>query len=291
MEFDKVVIYHSNCPDGSAAAIAAYQKFGVRAEYWPWAYNRKPPEPDMVDGKDVYMIDFSVDRDVLEGLIKVSKSFIILDHHDTALRKLGDHPNCILDMNHSGATLSWAYFNQEKMGGFFPDQAPEFFRYCEDRDLWANKMPHSKEISCALLSYGGRNHFSKWLKMVDNWDEWKPRLIVEGGAISRNNDDLIASAMDRAELVTLEPSGEKAYIVNCPMFLSELGEKLALQAMDNKIANIGITYFWDGWKQEWCLSFRSRNDFAVNKIAEQYGGGGHPRAAACTVKTLPWKRY
>lgn len=35
---------------------------------------------------------------------------------------------------------------------------------------------------------------------------------------------------------------------------------------------------------EFRISLRANTDYDVNKLAEQYGGGGHSKAAGCTIK-------
>ena len=38
---------------------------------------------------------------------------------------------------------------------------------------------------------------------------------------------------------------------------------------------------------EWRVSLRANGDFCVSDIAEQFGGGGHVKAAGCTVTGSP----
>lgn len=286
MRFKDIVIYHGGCPDGSSAALAAYEaKFGVHAEYIGMGYNDSPPDDDHIRGKNVYVLDYSFSREQVEHMSALTNEFVLIDHHKTALDRLEGHPNCILDMEHSGATLSWAYFNDAR-----PEDAPEFYLYIEDRDLWKYDLPNSREISSALNNYNGRHNFLNWIDVADNWDEIKPQLIQEGRTILAYEKEMIKGILSKSEIVTLIPSGRKAMVVNCSTLFSEVGEKLCYKAKEKNIEPIGITYFWNPREEKWIFSIRGRGEVDVSKIAETYGGGGHKSAAGFTCPMPPWTR-
>ena len=74
--------------------------------------------------------------------------------------------------------------------------------------------------------------------------------------------------------------------VNAPLFISELGNALALQSR----SNIGIVWYRTG--KDVRVSLRGIGSADVAKIAHRFGGGGHPHAAAFRLKNergLPWK--
>ena len=81
-----VVIYHAPCPDGFAAAYAAWRKFGDNASYLPAGHGQNFDVN--LAGKVVYMLDFSLKRPQVEALFAQAKSFVILDHHKTAQEDL-----------------------------------------------------------------------------------------------------------------------------------------------------------------------------------------------------------
>jgi len=130
------VLYHESCPDGAAAAWAAWRQFGSNAEYFPVNYGK--PMPVMEDGAEIYVLDFSYPRQQLIDLAKRSTLVTVLDHHATAekdlaglemeLRSKMDNPHKIhFDMTKSGAVLAWEHF--------FPDvPVPEILAYIQDRD-------------------------------------------------------------------------------------------------------------------------------------------------------------
>jgi uncharacterized protein len=61
-------LYHNNCPDGFGSALAAYLKFGDKSEYIGVKHQQDPPE--MEPGSEVYILDFSYPRQVMEALLE-----------------------------------------------------------------------------------------------------------------------------------------------------------------------------------------------------------------------------
>lgn len=117
-----LVIYHANCLDGAAAALAAWLKFGDAAEYRPASYGDPAPADDEVRGRDVYVLDFSYSRAELERMQRSAirydgtgqsrgGSIWVGDHHMTAQVDLAGFPFCAFDMSKSGAVLAWEHFS------------------------------------------------------------------------------------------------------------------------------------------------------------------------------------
>lgn len=65
-EKNTIVIYHGDCNDGFAAALAAWKFFGDNAQYIAGEYGtdkKFPFDKINVDNKDVIILDFSYDRE------------------------------------------------------------------------------------------------------------------------------------------------------------------------------------------------------------------------------------
>lgn len=94
---------------------------------------------------------------------------MVLDHHKTALESLGTGASVsgnvmkVIDMQRSGATISYDYFKEKLLGGDknsvgdnWKSKAAEFerlrrlFEYIEDADLWRWRLPKSKAFSSGL---------------------------------------------------------------------------------------------------------------------------------------------
>src|SRR5690606_36091129 len=114
-----LVIFHSNCLDGFGSAYAAYVHFDIRqqtrAEYLPAAHGDTAPD---VTGRTVYLLDYVYKRTVMTTLCQQAERVIVLDHHISAVEDLAGLDNEFanlelhLDMNRSGAMMSWEYFHE-----------------------------------------------------------------------------------------------------------------------------------------------------------------------------------
>ena len=71
-----LVIYHGNCADGFSAAWCFWRKYGTGADYVAGVYQQDPPD---VTGRDVYLVDFSYKRAVVEQMLKTANSVCLID--------------------------------------------------------------------------------------------------------------------------------------------------------------------------------------------------------------------
>lgn len=256
-----LIIYHANCGDGFTAAWVAFQRF-PDARFVGAHYGQEPPK--IQPGEDVMMVDFSYKRDVLIEMAKVASTVTVIDHHETAQKELVDLPDNVIvkfDMAHSGAYLTWMYLGD-------PLKEPHWLiRYTQDRDLWQWKLPQSREVNSALMSYP--MDFQTWTGLsLLRWQE----LSREGGAILRYQEKVTDSHVRNARKGKM--LGHEVYIVNATSLYSEIAGELC------KKGPFGVCYFrrLDG-KYQFSLRGRDETGIKVNDIAKRFGGGGHPMAA------------
>lgn len=265
---ERIVIYHKGCPDGFGAAWCAWQTLGDTATYLPAAYGSDPPD---VEGKDVYILDFSYKRPVMEELIGKARSLRCLDHHKTAEADLAGLDGCEFDMERSGAAMTWDYF----VAGM---ERPWLINYVQDRDLWHWKLPDSEAVSAALMAEP--HDFEAWNRLSARQ---LPSVVADGLAILRH----IAHYSERVrENVEIDEQGDYVCAVvnipypNCSDVLYDVLEA-------HPEADIAINYFKraDGF---WQHGMRSRKDGPdVSEIAAKFGGGGHRNAAGYQSRD-PW---
>jgi oligoribonuclease NrnB/cAMP/cGMP phosphodiesterase (DHH superfamily) len=267
-------IYHGNCVDGFGAAWAVWQSHGAAAsaqnwEFYPGVYQKEPP--DCTD-RNVFLVDFSYKRPVLERIVAVADTVTVIDHHETAKADLvpllvDKTISGIFDMDKSGAMLTWEWFN--------PNVPPPWLlEHIQDRDLWKFKLPHTREIVAALFSYP--YDFEIWAGLMS--ESRLHDLYLEGVGIERKHHRDIANLLP---IVTREfwICGHKVKIANLPITMaSDAGDILG------KDAAFAGCYFDtpDGRK------FSLRSDVLginVADIAKTFGGGGHAKAAGFTI---PW---
>lgn len=270
-EKQTIILYHGKCTDGFGGAYAAYQKFGEDAEYIPVDYiNEGNSDHPLLKinfkGKDVFMIDVSADRDIIEKIQADAKSFMLLDHHKTAAEKLMGCPHCFFDMKRSGATIAWSHFHETP--------APEFFKYIQDGDLWTKKYKETEAFGAVV--HNMPHDFKLW-KNLEN-PEYLEEVLEKGKLLRQQFDKFVQDMVDVAKPIKF--MGHDIYISNCPSaFTSETGNLLAVKSGTFAIC-------WADQGKNIKVSLRSLNSFDCSKIATHFGGGGHPQASAFRLSDL-----
>lgn len=304
------VIYHADCPDGFAAAFAAWKHFGEAARYLPMQHGEDWKKLDLA-GQSVYILDFSFSRDTLEEIARLAHAVTQIDHHATArapwasqLQTGSDglesfqHPELPLTINFnlekSGARLSWEHF--------FPLLSlPLPLCHVEDMDMWRFALPGTRVFSRALRLQPF--DFATWEQLIDAASTTEsPRyqaMLTEGMAIEQffrrevnrlADSRLVMPATLRGEAIDPLQSIRhnqpfvsdesqtwhtvRGLAINADsLFASELGNRLA-----ERCGTFGLIWQLaaDG---EIKVSLRATGKIDVATIAARYGGGGHPNAA------------
>lgn len=262
---NKIVIYHGYCSDGLAAAWAFHHVM-PEALFYPAIHNNLPP-PD-VENAEVYILDYAYSRETMLDMKSKAKSLVLLDHHKTAMERLGDLDFCTFDMNRSGAGMAWDYL--------FPKRH-WLIDYTEDCDLWNWKLPYSREINAAVKSYP--ISFETFYTLNDTnggelilIEEIYDDLYIEGSAIRRAEQNMVNGIIRKAREVVVH--GHKVLMVNSPVLQSDVAATLA------EGRPFGIAWY-ENEVGEHVYSLRSRaGGVDVADIAAKFpGGGGHARAA------------
>jgi hypothetical protein len=284
MDLSKVerplVFFHSPCRDGFCAAWLAAKKW-KDAQLVPVNYGDGCPWRDMdvkkrieVADRDVLVLDFSWPRVDLADLRSRARSLLVLDHHVSAQRDLEGLEDCVFDMKRSGAGLALDYFFPNARTRAPLAKIPAIALYCEDRDIWAWKLPRSKEVNCALEIYP---------MTIEAWDGLPETTTLgdQGAAMLRFKQAEIDRLVESAALLTL-PEGA-VLEVNTPLHQSEVGHTLALKSP----SKVALLWYRDS-KGLYRCSFRSADDGPdVSVWAKARGGGGHAKAAGFEMKTPP----
>lgn len=255
-----VIIYHANCQDGWCSAYVASKNLEsplmISASYGD-------PPPNDLEGKDIYILDFSYPKEVLLEIKKNANSLIVLDHHKTAKENLDGLDFCTFDMDKSGAQLTLEHFHGK------PKHLSELVAYCQDRDLWQWKLPYSKEVNAALASYP---------MTIEAWDHFPDMLAMQvaGLGILRYQQQLIDNAVKQAGMVEL--AGYAVPIINTTVLISEIVGTLA------EGHPFAVGWFEDK-NNDRIFSLRSRKGgIDVSDVARLFGGGGHKNAAGFKQK-------
>jgi len=245
-----LVIYHGrNCPDGFAAALAAWLYYEGRAEFLGLDHGEIKSVADLpaLDGRAVYILDFSFAAEIMHGIEERAAKLVMLDHHKSAAEKLsGFACRCGIvhfDMHKSGARLAWEFFHPEQ-------PVPDLVRFVEDRDIWVWQYPESAGLQLAIY-------------------------VERGKAMDEKFSKLAAGIAEGAQALTF--NGMSGLMVNAPgVFHSLVGDILSKQSGS-------FALMWSVDKSGVIKAgLRSQRSFNCIPLAESMGGGGH--AQACGFK-------
>jgi len=274
-----MVIYHGNCADGFSAAWCFWHKYGEGADYVAGVYQTPPPD---VTGREVFLVDFSYKRAVVEDMLKVAASVTLIDHHKTAIDDLrplkeqilmtngegmGDNFGWYCDLNRSGATLAWDYL-------FHGQDRPLLLGHIEDRDLWRFKLPGTREIQAMVFSY--EYSFELWDKLMAADQVELLKMTAAGAAIERKHHKDVAELVGVCQR-TMSIGGHTVPVASLPYTM--VSDAAHAMAEGQPFA----ACYWDTADGR-VFGLRSTDEgLDVSEIAKLYGGGGHAKAAGFKV--------
>lgn len=271
--------------DGTMSAAIARAHFlkeevpEDRIELIPVFLNNKYEKyVEMCRGKDVYILDISLNLETLMKIKEVSNFCIILDHHKTAETMFKEHgdklPLNVFDMDRAACQITYDWFNS--------GDRPWIVEYIADRDLWKFEQPNSKSVSAALYWKYGPD-IDKLTQLYTNPDSVSPdELAKEGEQMSAMMTLLCQKIANSAMNGVHKSTGHKVSVVECShIFASEVGHILS----SREECDFAILVREDLFTGHKWISLRGDGSIDLSVIAKSYGGGGHAAACGCT-----WKR-
>ncbi len=273
-----LVLYHGrSCPDGFVAALAARLYYGEAVQCVGLDHGDVKTLADLpsVEGRAVYILDFSFGEDLLRSMEQRAVKLVLLDHHKSAAEKLtGFSCRCGVvhfDMNKSGSRLAWEFFHPQT-------PVPDLVRFVEDRDIWTWQYPESAGFLAALDMEPF--DFARWAQIAAFTPAELQSFMARGQAMDEKFVKLAADIAEAAEPIVF--NGQQGLMVNAPgVFHSLVGELLSKKsgtfALMWTVGKGGVVK----------VGLRSQRGFDSIPLAESMGGGGH--AQACGFK-LPADR-
>lgn len=267
-----VVIYHGPCNDGFTAAWAAWMKFGDQARYYQTTYGKDPIRG--LEGKDVFILDFSYPREILKKIEKVANSLLVLDHHLTAQKDLEGLECATFDMDRSGCGMSWDYFHGS--------QRPAIINHAEDSDLWKFQFANTQEIFTVMETT--EKTFDNWTELffkMESEEEYR-KLVEKGKAMLAYKNHIVQERFAK----------KPAYIyldnniipsANSTVWQSEIGSVLA----KNNDTFAAVWYQLSDGRFKVSLRSDKNVGMDVSEVAKRYGGGGHKNAASFITEHVP----
>ncbi len=275
-----LIIYHGRgCPDGFAAALAAWLFYQGEAEFLALDHGDIKSVDDLppLAGRAVYILDFSFAPAIMHAIEERAAKLVMLDHHKSAADKLsGFSCRCGVvhfDMKKSGARLAWEFFQRERA-------LPDLVRFIEDRDIWVWQYPESAAFLAALDMEA--TSFERW-KAITNFDPVQLQKYLErGAAMDEKFHKLAADIAEGAQVLSF--NGVSGLMVNAPSpFHSAVGETLCKRSGT-------FALLWSVDKSGAIkVGLRSEPGFDCIPLAESMHGGGHAQACGfkMSVQRLP----
>ena len=270
-----LIIYHGRkCPDGFAAALAAWLYYAGRAEFLPLDHGdiKSIDELPALAGRAVYILDFSFAPELMRGIEERAAKLVMLDHHKSAAEKLtGFACRCGVvhfDMQKSGARLAWEFFQPAT-------PVPGLVRFVEDRDIWTWQYPESAGFLSALDMEP--LDFARWAEIAAFSPAQLLDFMARGQAMDEKFKKLANDIAEGALPVTF--NGHQGLMVNVPgVFHSLIGHLLAQKSGT-------FALMWSAGKSGIKIGLRSEPGFDCIPLAESMGGGGHAQACGCRMAT------
>lgn len=267
---DVACVYHAKCMDGMAAAWVVRQQY-PNAELILGEYH-KGVDPRMFTDKIVYIVDFSYDPETLTAIAEVAQHVTVIDHHESAIRKLEGfyHPyvTMLLVDGIGGCKLTWDYIRPN-------ESAPAWIEAIADRDIWRFALPFTKAICAYIMA---RPMTVEWLDQVASTSFTTICTIGQFllDSMQARIPERIASCAYRMDFqghdvpcINIHPTEDASSLLNV---LCE-GEPFAIG--------------WYASKDHLHYSFRSKpSGVNVAELLEPLGGGGHARAAGYTINRI-----
>lgn len=254
-----LVLYHADCSDGLAAAWAAHCIWRDSLEAIPVRYGFAYPKE--VAGRDVFLLDFAYPLKEMREIASLAKTVTVLDHHQTAKDRLQDFSAenvfLLIDTSRAGCQVTW-----DTLWAY--QYRPWLIQVLGGADLWDFSKPGTKAAATSL-------HLRpKTFAELDEALLEKQAILEEGQYFLR----CIAAQVeeDKKKAFPVSLAGHIVPGMNATRNISELGETLA--------RNQPFAVLWEMTDTFMRFSLRSdRNGEDVAKVAEMYGGGGHPSAS------------
>lgn len=276
------IVYHSECSDGFGAALCGYLT-SKTITFYPGYFTPNRDDQKLMEQLEKHkseskepinllILDFSYSRDFMIKLSKFVDKLLLLDHHESAEKDIGDLDFCYFESNRSGCTLAWEYF----MGN---TDYPELLIRIEDRDLWRWQVPQNKEFTSAFYNLVPFD-FGAYKSFIDNPDLIRD-CISQGSALLKYISIQVEKKASTCETV-MTKSGKTIGILNLTENGSECGEFLTV----NKGYDFCIVWNYNHKNNTIKGGIRSaqgtQND--CSKLGKMLGGGGHFNASGFNTK-------
>jgi len=274
-------IYHIADHDGKGSAAIVGRKF-ADVEFLGFNHDMDVPWEAIERHNEIVICDIALPLEVMFDLSE-RKDLIWIDHHASVIDEYNQAIQAgkkeikgIRENGTAAIMLTWEYFFPE-------EEVPEGVKLLALNDIYDLRDKRVRPFEYAFQSMGvNKPQDGSWTDLFEgrlNIDD----MVAKGNAILswvRNRNHRLCKAM------SFESSfkGKKCICANMPQGYSEFYDSIK-----NIRSYAFMCNFFMTGKNTWNLSFyTARDDVDVSKIAAEFGGGGHRKAAGASgLKELP----
>lgn len=301
--------FHHNDSDGRCAAywVGKYFQGQEPVEYIEMNYDREFPLDDIKDDEIVWIVDFSLEPEMMKKLLAKTKNVVWLDHHESAVEKYKGFEEEVPGVRYigrCGAYLTWLYTTREDFRAACAgeengvgdidkfiesvwDSCPYATKLVDDYDVFIMSMVNTMPFYYGTQALDTSPQGKFWAQVHDNEDYLDN--IIDGGSTIKAYADRINSEWRGMCGYEATMNGKKCFVMNTPAMGSmSFGEKLDEYPFVAKIT-------WNGEAWSVPLYSNKENGEDVSKIAQKQvyngrAGGGHVNAAGFFCEELPFKK-
>lgn len=277
-----VVIHHSPCDDGHAAAAIFYHhdQSVLLHGLHPKDELLTAETRQLIAGKNVVFVDIAFSLEIMTEVASLAHKVVVLDHHvtnRTTLQMLAlPNVRCVFEMDTAGCMLAWRFL----YGGVMP----EAFYYIGLRDVWKHEsVPAALYFTTAFVR---PNSWPEWMEYFNN--SAAERVINQGKVIYQYQRSVLKTMLEKVEY--MEWRGYRLAVVNVPFpWISDMGALMCETEPERTIAVV-----WNKpLKGPYSISLRTHNPSGPNveQIALEFKGGGHVHGAGLRSEVPPWELF
>lgn len=275
-------IYHIADHDGKGSAAIVGSLF-KDVEFFGYDHNMQPPYDLVAKHDKIVICDIALPIDFMFE-INETKDLIWIDHHISVINeydekmKTGKYKEIkgIRRVGTAAIELTWEYF--------YPDKpVPEGIRLLALNDIFNLNSDRVRPFEYAMQSLGvNRPNSSIWAKLINN--ELNIDELVEKGKSILSWIHVRNYRLVRGLAFESRYNGLKCICANMPQGYSEFFDSVH----DIADYDFMVNFYMDK-NNKWKMTFyTSKDNVDVSKIAAEFGGGGHQKAAgASKLDELP----
>lgn len=307
-----ILVYHHNDLDGYAAAAAVFYgmklhatkdvklNFEFRSISFPTTWETFVNEDiEPREFNEVVIVDYgftennvNILKDLVEYLNYTAEHISWIDHHVTSIAAEKCLPKynkfkftSYINTSRSGAWLAYEYFSEMNDDGIYNERMPRVIKYVDDYDRWVHDYSESTLLNDAFFCTPELKNpeSDEWDELIGNdWSDYLKVLVEKGKVINQYRTMMYEQHQKFAFEVKIKGFEQYSAIA-----LNDRGNS---KCFGNLVKQYDITVlFHTNRPGEVAMSFYcdpeilAAKDINVSKIAMQYGGGGHPGAAGCSM--------